>query len=190
MEITNTFYATDRNEWRTWLPLTLYSEKEIWLIYYKKHTGKPRVPYNDAVEEALCFGWIDSTVRRIDEARYMQKFIPRNKESNWSEWNVKRMNILITESKVLPAGLALYDHWRKSGKSTISPPKVDPGNIPVEFKDALEKNPKALDFFENMAPGYRRNYLAWINDAKKTETKIRRIEKAIEMLENGKKSLM
>jgi len=90
MKITKTLYVTTRDEWRSWLEKNHKSEKEIWLIYYKKHTGKPRIPYDDAVEEALCFGWIDSIIKRIDEKKYAQKFSPRKQNSVWSDLNKKR----------------------------------------------------------------------------------------------------
>ncbi|MFC2124933.1 YdeI family protein [Bacteroidota bacterium] len=190
MELSNTFYAANRDEWRKWLELHYKSKKEVWLIYYKKHSGKPRVPYNDAVEEALCFGWIDSTVKRIDKDRYMQKFTPRNKGSNWSDWNVKRIGKMIAEGKVIPEGVELFEQWKKSGKATVNAPKGEIPEISDDFKEALGINPAALDFFETLAAGYRRNYIAWINDAKKEETRKKRIDKAIEMLKKGKKSLM
>ena len=190
MEISNSFYAKDRNQWRKWLEQHYQSEKEIWLIYFKKHTGKPRVPYNDAVEEALCFGWIDSTIKKIDNDRYMQKFTPRNKGSKWSDWNIKRMVKMLTEEKVLPEGKALYEHWKKSGKSAVNAPKGELQDVPDDLKEALSTNPIALDFFETLAASYRRNYLAWITDAKKEETRRRRIEKAVDMLGKGIKSFM
>ena len=88
-------YLKTPEEWRKWLQENHTTQKEIWLIYYKKHTGKARVPYNEAVEESLCFGWIDSTIKRIDDERYMQKFTPRNPKSNWSLSNKKRIEKLV-----------------------------------------------------------------------------------------------
>ena len=87
MEITKTYYVATRSEWCKWLQKHHTSATEIWLIYYKKHTGMPRVSYNDAVEEALCFGWIDSLVKRVDADTYAQKFTPRKSKSKWSELN-------------------------------------------------------------------------------------------------------
>ncbi len=104
MKITKTLYVTTRDEWRSWLEENHKSEKEIWLIYYKKHTGKPRIPYDDAVEEALCFGWIDSIIKRIDEEKYTQKFSPRKQNSAWSDLNKKRVKKLIEEGKMTKAG--------------------------------------------------------------------------------------
>ena len=89
MRLTKELYVTNREDWRAWLEQNHATEKEVWLLYYKKHTGKPTIPYDDAVEEALCFGWIDSTVKRIDDEKYTQKFTPRNDRSVWSESNKK-----------------------------------------------------------------------------------------------------
>lgn len=87
----NQLYLPTRSEWRQWLSKNHAGVKVIWLVYYKKHTGKPSIPYDDAVEEALCFGWIDSTIKRIDDERYMQKFTPRNLKSEWSDLNIRRV---------------------------------------------------------------------------------------------------
>jgi uncharacterized protein YdeI (YjbR/CyaY-like superfamily) len=94
MQITKTFYAKNRKEWRKWLEKNHGKETEIWLIYYRKSTGKPRISYNDAVEEALCFGWIDSIEKGLDEERFAQRFTPRKPKSNWSALNIERMKIL------------------------------------------------------------------------------------------------
>ena len=87
MKVSKTLYITNRDDWRKWLEKNHDKEKEIWLIYYKKNTKKTRIPYDDAVEEALCFGWIDSTVKRLDEEKYAQKYTPRNTNRIWSELN-------------------------------------------------------------------------------------------------------
>ena len=94
-----TIYITDRMKWRAWLRKNRKIKKEIWLIYYKKHTGKSRIAYDDAVEEALCYGWIDSTVKRIDNDRFAQKYTPRREKSNWSDLNIERAKKLIKEGK-------------------------------------------------------------------------------------------
>lgn len=105
MDIGKTLYVTTRKDWRAWLDKNHQKEKEIWLVYYKKHANMPRIPYNDAVEEALCFGWIDSTVKRIDEDKYTQRFSPRSNKSQWSEMNKERARRLIEQKKMTQAGL-------------------------------------------------------------------------------------
>ena len=108
MEIGDTLYVATREEWRAWLEANHDTKPEIWLIYYKAGSGKPRIPYRDAVEEALCFGWIDGIVRGIDEKKYVQRFTPRKKGSNWSDLNISIAENMIALGKMTPAGLAAY----------------------------------------------------------------------------------
>ena len=103
MDIGRTVYFSNRKDWRNWLSENYSKEKEIWLIFPKKASGRPRLPYEDAVEEALCFGWIDSTAKRIDEFTYAQRFTPRNPKTPYSESNKKRLRKLIAEGKVIPS---------------------------------------------------------------------------------------
>ena len=190
MEIQNTYYPVNRREWRRWLAKNHSSQKEIWLIYYKKHTGKPSVRYADAVEEALCYGWIDSTVKSIDEEKYCQKYTPRNNKSNWSEPNKKRVSTLLKNGKMTKYGLAKINAAKENGcwtKTNLSAKEID---IPKEFKTALEANPSAYNFYKSLAPSYKKNYINWIGSAKKKETKLRRTKKAIELLENNQKVVM
>src|SRR5712691_11205525 len=106
MKLGTTLRVTNRKAWRTWLSQHHNKEREIWLVYAKQHTGKPRIPYADAVEEGLCFGWIDSTVKRIDETFYAQRFSPRKSTSGWSQQNIERLRRLVKQRKMTPAGLA------------------------------------------------------------------------------------
>lgn len=161
------------------------------MIYYKKHTGKPRVSYDDAVEEAICFGWIDSTIQRMDDERYRQRFTPRNRDSKWSAHNVRRANKMIREGKMMKEGLVLFDYWKASNKDPVSRAPTQEEQVPPDdLIEALKKNKKALDHFNHLAPSHKRNYLLWINDAKKEETRIRRISRAVQMLEKNIKSFM
>jgi uncharacterized protein YdeI (YjbR/CyaY-like superfamily) len=104
-----TLHVTERRDWRTWLKSHHETEKEIWLIFHKKHTGKARLAYDDAVEEAICFGWIDSIIKRRDEQTYIQKFTPRNLNSRWSSLNVERAKKMIAAGLMTAAGLAKID---------------------------------------------------------------------------------
>jgi uncharacterized protein YdeI (YjbR/CyaY-like superfamily) len=185
-------YATDRDDWRAWLKKNHSTQKEVWLIYYKKHTGKPRIPYDDAVEEAICFGWIDSTVKRLDDQKYSQKFTPRNQKSNWSELNKKRARKMIEQGKMTQAGLAKF---KQAGKQKDKEAKDMPASrrlvIPPDLKEALSTNKKAFDNFNNFAPSYRRLYIAWITDAKRPETRMKRIKQTVKWTaENKKPGLM
>src|SRR5262244_2502021 len=102
-------YVTNREKWRAWLKKHFQSETEIWLIYYKKHTGRPRISYDHAVEEALCFGWVDSIVKKIDDETFAQKFTPRRDGAKWSALNKRRMLKLIREGRMTESGLAKID---------------------------------------------------------------------------------
>ena len=180
MEITKTLYITTRAKWRKWLEKNHNTEKEIWLIYYKKHTGKPRIPYDDAVEEALCFGWIDSIIKRLDDEKYVQKFTPRKGKSKWSELNMKRAKKMIREGRMTKAGLAKFKEIEKNIEKRL---KVNPSMkkliIPVDLKRALATNKKARDNFNNFAPGYKKLYIRWITDAKRKETREKRIKQTV-----------
>ena len=184
MEITKTYYPKKRNEWRKWLEKNHKKEKEIWVIFYKKHTEKPRVSYNDAVEEALCFGWIDSTVKRIDDEKYCQKFTPRNHKSGWSELNIMRVKKLIKEGKMTDAGMMKFKPDNINTTTRLI--NTDEKDIPSFILDALKKKPKALENFLELAPSHKRNYLRWITEAKREDTRQRRLTKAKDMLVKSK----
>ena len=144
MEISKTFYAKNRKEWRNWLDKNHKKEKDIWLIYYNKKSGKPRVEYNDAVEEALCYGWIDSIIKNIDEEKFSQRFTPRNPKSKWSESNLERVRRLKKENKMMPSGLASLS---KNHASVVS--KSVELKIPSDIKKELMKNKIACSFCNN-----------------------------------------
>ena len=190
MQIKKTYYPKDRKEWHNWLKQYHSIEKEIWVIYFKKHTGKPRVAYDDAVEEALCFGWIDSTVKRIDNDKYCQRFTPRNNNSEWSELNKKRVKKLIKDSKMTEFGMEKVLIAKKNRKWNKKTRAAAEYKMPNEFNKRLKESPKAHRFFNNLPPSHKKNYAAWIASAKKEETKLRRIEKAISLLEQEQKTTM
>lgn len=102
----NTTYAATGEDWRAWLQANHASAADVWLIFYKKHTGKPSVSLKEAIEEALCFGWIDSVMKSLDDERYMLRFTPRKPKSNWSEYNKQRVRELIAAGRMTEAGLA------------------------------------------------------------------------------------
>lgn len=161
MNIGKTLYITDRKAFRSWLKKNHKTEKEIWLIYYKQHTGKLRIPYNDAVEEALCFGWIDSIVKKIDDEKFVQRFSPRKKNSVLSDMNRERIRRLIKHKKMTSAGLKAIEHTFKISvqdeKFTI------PGDILKELKQdkIIWKN------FQKFPESYKRIRIGWINGARK-----------------------
>ena len=180
-------YIANRKDWRKWLEENHTTESEIWLVYYKKHTGKERIPYNDAVEEALCFGWIDSIIGRLDDEKYAQKFTPRKDKSNWSESNKKRVELLISQKKMTEAGLAKIRKAKETGKwdQGISFPEMH--ILHPEFKNELDNHPIAKENFEHYAPSYKKKIIGWISAAKKKETRFKRIREAIDILEKNQK---
>ena len=180
-------HVKNRKDWRKWLCDNHQKEKEIWLVYYKKHTGYPRVSYNDAVEEALCFGWIDSIVKTIDDETYMQKFTPRKAKSNWSDSNKKRVAKLIGTGELTAAGLKTIETAKANGcwdRAITSTKSVE---MPVELENALGVNKDAKDFFTSLSPSCQRQYMGWIGSAKRPETRQKRAKEAISMLNKKQK---
>jgi uncharacterized protein YdeI (YjbR/CyaY-like superfamily) len=177
----NLLYVTNRDDWRKWLERNHAKEKDVWLVYYKKHTGTPRLPYDHAVEEALCFGWIDTTVKRLDDDRFAQRFTPRTNTGNWSELNRQRLQKMIAAGKMTEAGLAKVAYGDTPAPSRQATP------VPVELESALSGNKAARAIFEKLAPSYRRQFIAWVADAKRPETRERRSAEAARLLAEGKK---
>jgi len=185
MDITRTFSAPDRAAWRTWLAGHAGSDSEIWLVYYKKHTGRPTVSYLDSLEEALCFGWVDSLIQRIDEDKYARKFTPRKAGSEWSEVNRRLAAKLIREGRMTEAGLARVDF----PVPEVEGPRQQPSalSIPDWLEPALKASPLAWGNFEKLPPSHQRRYIAWISDAKREETRQKRIREAIALLEGNQR---
>lgn len=187
MEVSHTLYLTDRVAWRLWLEEHHHGKREVWLLFYKKHTGKPCIPYDDAVEEALCFGWIDSVVKRIDDERYAQKFTPRRPGGNWSESNRRRVRKLIAEGRMTDAGLATIDPAIVSEEPPAKPARRALV-VPRFIKQALMADPEAWAYFQAQPPSHRREYISWITEAKKDETRARRLRETIALLKKERKS--
>lgn len=180
-------YLSNRNDWRDWLAENHAVSQGVWLVYYKKHTGIERIAYDDAVEEALCFGWIDSTVRRLDDQRFCQKFVPRRDRSNWSALNRARGEKLIASGEMTAAGLAKIEAARASGAwDKALEDRVD-RPVPPELKKTLAKDAKAAAAFRRWSPTQRKYLVNWVAGAKKAETRERRAAKAVQMLREGKK---
>lgn len=162
MEIKKSLYAKDRRSWRSWLAKHHDREKEVWLIYYRKDSGKPRITYNAAVEEALCYGWIDSTVKAIDTERFAQRFSPRKPTSKLSQMNKERVRKLIARKKMTKAGLAAIAH--------VYDPEKDAAEefvIPADILAALKANPEAWENFQKLPESYRRIRIAYIESRKR-----------------------
>jgi uncharacterized protein YdeI (YjbR/CyaY-like superfamily) len=168
--------------WQAWLARHHQSESEVWLVFYKRHTGRPSIAYDDAVCEALCFGWIDSLIKRLDDNRYARKFTPRKPGSRWSTANRERYARLQASGRLKPAGVRLAPTDR-SGDA----PQPPGAGIPKYIKQGLKRHRAAWVFFQNLAPSYRRMYIAWIDSAKREETKAKRLQEAIAKLGAGEK---
>jgi uncharacterized protein YdeI (YjbR/CyaY-like superfamily) len=169
-------------QWRQWLTDHHDSASEVWLVFYKPHTGLASVTYQDAVDEAFCFGWVDSLVKRLDDARYARKFTPRKPDSRWSTSNRRRYAQLEASSRLTAAGLNRAPTDR-SGDA----PRPSLAKIPLYIREGLRRRPAAWSYFQSLAPSYRRMYVAWIDSAKRHETQLRRLNEAMGLLEAGKK---
>lgn len=174
-----TFYAKDRKAWRQWLEKNHANELSIWLIIYKKQSGTPSVYYDEAVDEALCFGWIDSKPNKRDEASYYQFFAKRNPKSKWSVVNKAKVQRLTEAGLMAPAGLAAIDIAKKSGSWTALD-EVDNSIVPDDLQKLLNKNKAALKNFEAFPKSSKKIILEWIANAKKPETRQKRIEETVE----------
>ena len=155
MKVGRTLYVKNRTEWRKWLRAHHQSTTEIWLIYYKKVSGEPRIPYNDAVDEALCFGWIDGILKPIDERKYAQRYSPRKKTSKLSDMNRERVRRLIKAGRMTKAGMAAIAHTGKG-----------PTKLPADILERLKEDPTVWRNFQQFPASYKRIRLGWINAAR------------------------
>jgi|ERR1700722_15058158 uncharacterized protein YdeI (YjbR/CyaY-like superfamily) len=169
-----TVFAKDRAEWRRWLQRNFERSEEIWLGFYKKASGKQTVSYDHAVEEALCFGWVDGMKKKLDEECYAFRFTPRKPKSAWSRSNLQRVERLLAEGKMTPPGLKVYN----SGDRREVPPM--PTELPKALEDKFRKQCEAWANYEKFPPGYRRVTAGWVAGAKKEETRIKRLQKLME----------
>ncbi len=176
-----TLEVRNRQEWRAWLGKHYASSPGVWLAFYKDHTRVKSIPYEDSVREALCFGWIDSLIKRLDDDRYARKFTPRQPTSKWSDINRKRWAELKAAGFLTAAGLAAAPT-----DNTYAPPPAVP-NLPAYIAKAFKAKPKAWKFFQDLAPTYRRHFVVWIHLAKRPETREKRIRESIALLVAGKK---
>ena len=170
----DTFFAAERGAWREWLERHHAARTFVWLLLHKKHVEEPSVSYDEAVEEALCWGWIDGLVNRWDDRSYAVRFTPRKPGSVWSESNVERVRRMIAEERMTPAGMALVEEAKRrgtwddatSGRLEVTPP---------DLEAALAEVPVAQGHWSAWAPSHRRQYIYWVLDAKRPETRARRV---------------
>jgi uncharacterized protein YdeI (YjbR/CyaY-like superfamily) len=182
----DTFYPKSRDDWRDWLHQHHDKKRSVWLIYFKTKSGKPTVSYSDAVDEALCFGWIDSKAKPIDADSYMQFFSRRKERSVWSRVNKDKVARLIAEGRMTPTGLASIDIAKRNGSWTI----LDDAEalvIPDDLDAAFASRPGSRVFFEGLSRSDKRNILQWLILGKRAETRAKRISAIVENAAEGRK---
>lgn len=180
----NAVHPLTRAEWRAWLHEHHERDAGVWFIAYKKATGKPRVEYDEAVEEALCFGWIDSKPQKLDAERSMLWFAPRKPGSGWSRVNKERIARLVAGGLMMPAGLAKIEAARQDG-SWDALDAVEALEIPPDLAAALAAYPNASTYFDAFPRSVKRGILEWISNAKKPETRANRIAETARLAEEN-----
>lgn len=172
-----------REQWRAWLERNHAASIGVWVVFAKKHTGLPTLSYEDAVQEALCFGWIDSLMKSIDDRFHMQMFTPRKAKSAWSVSNKARLEKLMKAGLMAPAGLAAVNDAKQSG-SWNTYASVDALTIPPELKKALAANPDAKKNWPTYTASAQRSFLHMVNGAKRPETRAKRVARVIDLVAN------
>lgn len=174
--------------WKEWLKEHHGQGEGIWLVFQKKGAGPVPFDYPEALDEALCYGWVDSLVRVLNEKEYMRKFNPRKESSTWSELNKKRVKRLISEGRMTPFGMEKINAARKNGmwEKKVQPPEIN-DKLPGALLRAFADHPEARDNYFRLSKSHQRDYNIWINMAKRAETIVRRVEEAIRLLEEGEK---
>jgi uncharacterized protein YdeI (YjbR/CyaY-like superfamily) len=177
----NTLTCKNLAALRAWLRRHHDKETEIWLVFFKKDSGIAGVSYAEALDEALCFGWIDGMLRKLDEQRYCRRFTPRKTGSSWSAANVAHMRRLIDEGRMTEAGLRVFDATLLDQQQPVNPGRRE-REIPVWMADEFTRHPEAWKNFNALPPSQQRLYLGWILHAKKPETRRRRFAEALSKL--------
>jgi len=185
-------YFETQESIRNWLQKNHDKSSGIWVIYYKKHVDKNGITYDKTLDEALCFGWIDSIIKKIDDDKYARKFTPRTNTANWSDLNKKKVKALIEKCKMTAAGLNKIDIYIKTGKvewesKTSKPKTINDLNVPDFIIEALAQNEPALTNFNNLTLSHKKHYVLWITQAKRHVTIHKRVMGAIKLLKEKKK---
>ncbi len=180
-------YFKNANEWREWLHENHSTSKGVHLIFYRVNSEFESMRWEEAVQVAICYGWIDSTVRKLDDDRRIQVFSPRKNKSVWSKLNKTYIEKLLKENLIHESGLAKIETAKQNGSWT-SLDAVEGLIIPEDLKLAFEQNKIAFENYKNFSPSYRKNYLYWLNQAKREETRNSRITQIINLCSLNKKS--
>ena len=181
-----TYFAADVGAWRDWLQRHHTDRAEIWLLLHKKHVREPSVSYEEAVEEALCWGWIDGLTKRWDERAYAVRFTPRKPGSVWAKSNVDRVERLVAEGRMRPSGQALVDEAKRRGTwEQAAADRLE--TTPPDLEKALAADPAAQERWLAWTAGQRRQYVYWLLDAKRPETRARRVAEIVRRAAAGLK---
>lgn len=178
---------TSQQDWHGWLEENHNKHQGLWLKHAKKSSGKQSVSYGEALEEALCYGWIDSQKQAYDKDYYLQKFTPRGPKSVWSKINVSKVESLIKMGRIQPAGLAAIDLAKQDGRWDAAYDSPSASTVPEDLQAALNENPKAKQFFETLNKANVYAFCWRVQTAKKPETRKARVESFIDMLNRGEK---
>ncbi|HEX7152735.1 MAG TPA: YdeI/OmpD-associated family protein [Thermoanaerobaculia bacterium] len=181
---TNVRFFRTPADFRKWLEKNYAQARELYVGFYNKQSGKKGMTYPEAVEEALCFGWIDGVRRKLDEDRYINRFSPRKAKSYWSDVNIRKMQSLIQQRRVAPPGLAAFEARDESETGKYSFESREQG-LDADLEQRFRGNEKAWAYYESQAPWYRKTSAFWVMSAKKAETREKRLAMLIECSENG-----
>ncbi|ASS49491.1 MAG: hypothetical protein A3D31_02760 [Candidatus Fluviicola riflensis] len=174
-----TYCPQSRTDWRKWLEKNYQSKQSVWLVYYTKKSNLPSISWSEAVDEALCFGWIDSTKKTIDDVSFMQFFSKRRPKSNWSKINKEKVQQLIENGRMTQAGLDSIETAKQNGSWTIMD-EVEDLIIPTDLEIAFEKHKGSKDYFLSLNKSMRKQLLYWIVAAKRQETRQKRMDEVVE----------
>ena len=186
MDRIETFYPKSRQEWREWLQHNHDKKQSVWLQYFKKKSNHPTIEYSDAVDEALCFGWIDSKTKKLDDVKYIQFFCRRKPNSVWSKVNKEKVERLMNEGLMTQSGIDIIERAKSNGSWTILD-GVEALIIPLDLEDAFKNRPDAKTFFLNLSRSDKRNLLQWLVLAKRKETRQNRIQEIVNLADQGQK---
>jgi uncharacterized protein YdeI (YjbR/CyaY-like superfamily) len=185
----HTLVFSNRQEWRNWLSQNHNRTDNVWLVFYKKCSTKKGLTLDEAVEEALSFGWIDSRQHNRDKETYMLRFSPRRAASVWSKINRERAERLIATGQMTPAGLAKVEEAKKTGQWDNAYTNQTPQPMPPDLEEALKKDAAVWNNFQGFANSYRNMYVYWVNQAKTLQTRQERIKTVVEQSQQNKKRL-
>ena len=182
MKTTDTIHMLRLEDWRFWLQQHHQTSPGVWLMFFKKNTGQPCITYDDALDEALCYGWIDSIIKKIDDERYVSKLTPRTNLGKWSTANKRRVLRLIAQSRMQAEGLTKIEDINVLAEQ---PARTRPAimDLPHELEQAIQANASAWEYWQTLPSSHRREYIWWLTSAKRPETVARRMREALALLE-------